>query len=102
MTRLATRWIFCSVESAVIIDGIDGARILSEVNGRVDENSVRDARGKRFGSTGIARICMKRSLRICSYCGVDWVKVERGDIVIEMRSGRDGEEALTSMGYKTL
>ena len=99
VTRLATRWIFCSVERAIVIDGIDGARTLSEVNGKVDKNSVSEERGNRLGSTGIVRMCMKISLKTFSYSGVDWGKVENGDKVSETRNGSEGEDALASMGY---
>lgn len=99
-TRLATRWIFCSAERAIIMDGMDGARTLNELYGKVDENSVREGRGNRLGSTGIVRICMKIRLRTFSYSEVDWGKVENGDRVSETRNGREGEEALASMGYR--
>ena len=46
--------------------------------------------------------CMKISLVAFSYSGADWGNVENGDMVSETRSGRDGEEALASMGYKAL
>ena len=82
------------------MNGIEGVRTLSEVNGRLDENSVREVGGNRSESTGIVTICMKISLRTFSYSGVDWGKVERGERASETRSGRDREEALASMCYR--
>jgi hypothetical protein len=55
--------LYSGVEDEATMSGMEGDRISRDESGRREENSIRDALGKRL--RGIVRICLKRRRRHC-------------------------------------
>jgi hypothetical protein len=97
--RFAKRCIWASTGDTVSTSaGTDNVIALRAVSGRQVENTVRDARGRRFGRRVCVRVCMRRSER-------DWVcagdlggMVVSGMVERDIRRGKEGNFAFASIG----